>query len=349
MTQALRLVSHHLCPYVQRAIIVAAENGIAVERQYIDLADKPDWFPALSPTGKVPLLRVGETSVFESAVICEYLDEISEGSLHPADPLERAKHRSWMEFASAVLGDVGGLYTAPDDKVFEQKRTSLTRRFDALERVSGEPYFAGEQFHMVDAFYGSVFRYFDVIEAETALRLFTAAPRVAAWRRTLASRASIATAVALDYAERLKAFLIPQAGASRKPNHQRQPAAAAARGRLICDRAVRAILEGRFWPLALTASTSTCGAKRPLETSLFRANLAAENRRLQRSSYGPSRRGKIVDFRDLPSPFASRELQWSGGDVSAWCRLSDSNRRPTAYKAVALPAELSRRRPFHPS
>ena len=26
-----------------------------------------------------------------------------------------------------------------------------------------------------------------------------------------------------------------------------------------------------------------------------------------------------------------------------WCRVSDSNRRPTAYKAVALPAELTRR------
>jgi hypothetical protein len=26
-----------------------------------------------------------------------------------------------------------------------------------------------------------------------------------------------------------------------------------------------------------------------------------------------------------------------------WCRLSDSNRRPTAYKAVALPTELKRR------
>jgi hypothetical protein len=29
---------------------------------------------------------------------------------------------------------------------------------------------------------------------------------------------------------------------------------------------------------------------------------------------------------------------------TAWCRVSDSNRRPTAYKAVALPAELTRRR-----
>lgn len=208
MTGTLRLVSHHLCPYVQRAVIVAAEKGIAIERQYIDLAAKPEWFLALSPTGKVPLLQVGGTSVFESGVICEYLDEVSEGSLHPAGALERARHRSWMEFASAILGDIGGLYTAPDHTTFEQKRASLASRFDALERVVGQPYFAGERFHMVDAFYGSIFRYFDVIEAGTDLRLFTATPGVAAWRRTLASRPSIMDGVPPGYPERLKAFLV---------------------------------------------------------------------------------------------------------------------------------------------
>src|SRR5690606_27504185 len=31
------------------------------------------------------------------------------------------------------------------------------------------------------------------------------------------------------------------------------------------------------------------------------------------------------------------------GGIAGWCRLSDSNGRPTAYKAVALPAELKRR------
>ena len=72
MSQTLTLVSHHLCPYVQRAVIVAAEKGIALERILIDLAAKPAWFLALSPTGKVPLLRMtderGEEHVlFESA------------------------------------------------------------------------------------------------------------------------------------------------------------------------------------------------------------------------------------------------------------------------------------------
>lgn len=208
MTETVRLVSHHLCPYVQRAVIVAAEKGIAIERVYIDLGNKPGWFLALSPTGKVPVLRVADTSLFESSVICEYIDEVSPGSLHPMDPLERAKHRSWMEFASAILGDIGGLYSAIDAKAFEEKRSAIASRFDALERVVGEPYFAGERFHMVDAFYGSVFRYFDVIEVETGLQFFTATPRMAAWRRTLAARPSIETAVAADYPQRLKAFLL---------------------------------------------------------------------------------------------------------------------------------------------
>jgi glutathione S-transferase len=105
------LVSHHLCPYVQRAAIVLTEKGVSFKRTLIDLDNKPDWFKAISPLGKVPLLKVtlddGETVVlFESAVICEYLEETLPNPLHPADPLTRAQHRGWMEFGSAILADL---------------------------------------------------------------------------------------------------------------------------------------------------------------------------------------------------------------------------------------------------
>jgi len=74
----LTLVSHHLCPYVQRAAIALAEKGVRFKRVTIDLAARPDWFRAASPLGKVPLLRIarlgrGEAVLFESAVICEYI------------------------------------------------------------------------------------------------------------------------------------------------------------------------------------------------------------------------------------------------------------------------------------
>ena len=89
MATKLHLVSHHLCPYVQRAVIVAFEKGVVLERTSIDLAAKPDWFLVLSPTGKVPLLRVSDDIgahhvLFESAAICEYLDETVASPLLPS-------------------------------------------------------------------------------------------------------------------------------------------------------------------------------------------------------------------------------------------------------------------------
>ncbi len=94
MTETLKLISHKLCPYVQRAVISLTEKGVPFERVDIDLDNKPDWFLKISPLGKVPVLQVGDKVVFESAVILEYLEEIQPKPLHPKDPLTRAEHRA---------------------------------------------------------------------------------------------------------------------------------------------------------------------------------------------------------------------------------------------------------------
>src|SRR5689334_12287749 len=109
----LTLISHALCPYVQRAAIVLAEKGVAFERHDVDLANKPGWFKAVSPLGKTPVLLVDEDAVFESAVICEYLDDTLLPRLHPGDALQRARHRAWMEFGSSVLNTIAAFYNAP--------------------------------------------------------------------------------------------------------------------------------------------------------------------------------------------------------------------------------------------
>src|ERR1700681_4417849 len=99
----LTLISHHLCPYVQRAVISLTERNVPFKRVDVDLADKPGWFKAISPLGKTPVLKVGERAIFESAVILEYLEETQPMPLHPSDALARAEHRGWIEFGSAVL------------------------------------------------------------------------------------------------------------------------------------------------------------------------------------------------------------------------------------------------------
>src|SRR5829696_398107 len=106
MAAQLKLVSHKLCPYVQRAVIALNEKGVPFERIDIDLDNKPDWFLKVSPLGKTPVLLVGDTAIFESAVILEYLEETQPNALHPADPLARAEHRAWIEFGSAILADI---------------------------------------------------------------------------------------------------------------------------------------------------------------------------------------------------------------------------------------------------
>ncbi len=210
----LTLVSHHLCPYVQRAAIALGEKGVPFERVHVDLAAKPAWFVALSPLGKVPLLRVApeageEVTLFESAPICEWIEETQAGpKLHPADPLARARHRAWMEFGSAVLADLWGLETASAPAPFQAKRAAIAAKFDRLEEVLGEgPYFGGELFSLVDAVFAPVFRYFDVFDAIADTGLFAGRPKLSAWRRALGDRPSVQTAVAVDYPERLRAFL----------------------------------------------------------------------------------------------------------------------------------------------
>jgi glutathione S-transferase len=214
---SLTLVSHHLCPFVQRAAIALTEKGADFERVTIDLAAKPDWFRAISPLGKVPLLRVarpggGEAVLFESAVICEYIEETRAGpALHPSDQIERAEHRAWIEFASSILADIYAIETTPDAALFETKRQALVQKFARTEDVLGVgPFFAGTRFSLVDAAFGPVFRYFDVFDTIADLGILTGKPKVAAWRRALAERPSVRAAVAPDYPERLRRFLDAQ-------------------------------------------------------------------------------------------------------------------------------------------
>lgn len=208
MIKPLKLVSFNLCPYVQRAAIVLAEKEIPFERIDIDLAQKPDWFLALSPLGKVPLLQVGDEVLFESAVIVEYLDEVHPPALHPMDPLAKARHRAWMEFGSSTLGDIWVLETTADRAAFDGKVRLLQEKFARLEQVLGRgPFFAGSDFSVVDAVFAPVFRYFDVFDHLIDIGIFKSFPRVQAWRAELAQRPSVQRAAPGNYPELLRAFL----------------------------------------------------------------------------------------------------------------------------------------------
>lgn len=208
MSAALTLVSFDLCPYVQRAAIVLREKAVSYERIDIELSNKPDWFKAISPLGKVPLLKVGDEILFESAVIAEYLEETHGPALHPADPLAKARHRAWIEFASSILADIWTVETTKDRPAFDAKIALLKEKFARVEAQLGEgPFFAGAAFSLVDAAFAPAFRYFETFDHIRDLGVFAGLPKVQAWRKALAARPSVAGAVVPDYADRLMRFL----------------------------------------------------------------------------------------------------------------------------------------------
>lgn len=220
--ERLKLVSHHLCPYVQRAAIALTEKGVPFDREWIDLAKRPEWFKSASPLGKVPLLMVSDNQggkpivLFESAVIVEFLEDTEPNPLHPSDPVERARHRAWIEFASSVLNGIGRLYNARSDAALDAEADKLSDMFyrleDDLAMRAGtlqHPYFAGDKFSLVDAAFGPVFRYLDTFENDAGLHLLNDRHKwVYRWRSELAIRPSIKDAIDVGYPVRLKEFLL---------------------------------------------------------------------------------------------------------------------------------------------
>ena len=214
-TMKLELMSYAICPYVHRATTLLHEKNAPFEVTYIDLGDRPASFKAISPRGKVPVLVVDGTPVFESMVIAELVDELFPPRWLPSDPLERARQRSWFAVADDLFAAQFKLTTAKSaDDAAKARRTleELAGRFaDALRG----PFFAGHDFGLVDVAVAPAFHRFGVLEdaRHPAAFSFRAFPRVEAWGRALAARPSVRAGVPADFAARYLGYLRERAAA----------------------------------------------------------------------------------------------------------------------------------------
>ncbi|MGD8939099.1 MAG: glutathione S-transferase family protein [Gammaproteobacteria bacterium] len=196
----LELISFKICPFVQRAVILLLEKKIAFDVNYIDLKHPPDWFLEISPFGKVPVLRVDSKPLFESAVIVEYLDEITPPSLHPPDPFHKAENRAWIEYGSNLNMDQYGMLIAKDQVAYEEKYQAVRRDLQRLEQQLGEgPYFNGEQFSLVDAAYAPPLMRFELIERYYDFNLLKECPKLQAWQQALLGRECVKQSVVPEF------------------------------------------------------------------------------------------------------------------------------------------------------
>jgi glutathione S-transferase len=204
----LELISSPICPYVQRTAITLLEKKIEYKTTFIDLANKPAWFLDISPLGKIPVLRVGPHNLFESLIINEYLDETHPPSLHPKDPITRAKQRAWIEFSSGILLVMHQIITSNTKEEMEEKKLDCCYKLSQIEQILMEtPYFNGKSFCFIDIGYAPVFIRIAELEKIYPFNFFENRPKVKEWASALVSRESVKLSLAPDFAEQYRKFV----------------------------------------------------------------------------------------------------------------------------------------------
>jgi glutathione S-transferase len=130
------LVSFKTCPWVQRAAIVLREKNVDFEFRHIEPDNRPDWFLAISPHKKVPVLRVDDrVSLFESNAIAEYLDETVLPRLHPEDAVERAVNRAWTDYVPTFAEVVTATAYADTEADYNKAAEKIPVPFERLEKA----------------------------------------------------------------------------------------------------------------------------------------------------------------------------------------------------------------------
>ena len=201
---SIKLISFPICPFVQRSVMLLEKLGREYEVEYIDLANPPEWFLEISPLGKVPVLQVGDTVLFESHVILEYLNEVADINFHPADPLEKARHRAMMEFGSAMLGSQWMTMAAKDEAGVGKHLSALTGLMKTLESsISPAPFYAGKDLHIIDFSFAPLLQRLEILKRHFEPTLFDDFPKIEAWTQAIIDLDVLKASAVPDLEERI--------------------------------------------------------------------------------------------------------------------------------------------------
>ena len=158
MSTNIELFSARVCPYAHRTRLILREKQIEFEYTEVDLQNKPARFLANSPYGKVPALVHDGATIYESAIINEYLDEVfDEPRLMPGAPAARAKVRIWIDYCDDYfIADFYALLRNQEPDRHEALLNKVEGNFRFVEREGLEklgstgPYWLGPGPSLID-------------------------------------------------------------------------------------------------------------------------------------------------------------------------------------------------------
>lgn len=148
----MRIYSMRFCPYAQRSRMVLEHYKVPFETVNISLRSKPTWFFDKNPFGTVPAYEKDGTILFESRVLCDYIDEIyGKGALYPTDPLQKARAKILMENTSRYTSPYYKLlFAKTDEPKLKEYAEDFNKSLKYFEDQLEAKFFNGESVGMVD-------------------------------------------------------------------------------------------------------------------------------------------------------------------------------------------------------
>ena len=114
--------------------------------------------------------------------------------LHPADPIDRAVNRAWIDYMPTFMGLISGHAYAASEAGYDKAAALVPGAFEkletALQRQDGGPLFNGAGYSLVDAAYAPFLQRHLFLERIHKLGHIDKFPRVKAWAEALVARPS---------------------------------------------------------------------------------------------------------------------------------------------------------------
>jgi len=157
--EPLKLYSGWFCPFVQRAWTVLEEKNIPYQYIEVNPYNKPKSLLDLNPRGLVPTFQYDNKPLYESTVICEFLEDAypdHRPHLLPKDPYARARTRIWTDFCTSriipAFHRLLQFQPMSDEEGLEKVRTEFLDKWKefAKELDSEGPFFLGEEPVLID-------------------------------------------------------------------------------------------------------------------------------------------------------------------------------------------------------
>ena len=173
--------------YVRTARMVCEEKH--VDYRLLPLEFGQDSHRALHPFLRMPVMRSGDTMLYETSAIAGYIDETFDGPrLTPADPLERARMTQWISTCNDYLyRDLVQALLKSDDPS-EEDRAAARRDLEIVDRqLRGNTFLLGDEIYLCDLFLAPMIAF---AAGKDGAPLFKGLDGLSAWRERLESRAS---------------------------------------------------------------------------------------------------------------------------------------------------------------